>query len=241
MSDFTPERLNQLTDHVWYYPAHPDPSQVEPVVGVIIAGDSTVLVDGGNSPRHARRIQAALDALAAPPVRHMIFTHFHWDHVVGAQVFDAPVTAHRLCREHLEAMKAMNWGPDYLRQRGEQMPRMVPVYEMLIDLIDWDTFELVLPRHVFDTTHEINLDGLTVSLEHVGGQHADDSVVVSADGVMFVGDCYYPPIGEAYHPDNPPDFGMVERLLAYGHRWYVPGHSDAVTPEAIREWLVAQG
>jgi hypothetical protein len=41
---------------------------------------------------------------------------------------------------------------------------MMPVYRMLFDLFDWDTFRLILPQDVFDTTrYIIDLGGLSVS------------------------------------------------------------------------------
>ena len=93
-----PDTLIQVAQNVWIFPRDEDPNRLQPNVGVIVADGHTVLVDAGNSPRHARRILLALDDVKAPPISHVIYTHSHWDHVFGAMVVGAPDMAHELCR-----------------------------------------------------------------------------------------------------------------------------------------------
>src|SRR5690606_14878150 len=79
------EELQQISEHVWVYPHNPNDTQ--PNVGVIVTEQHTVLIDAGNSPRHARRILGELWRINAPTVTHVIYTHYHWDHTFGAQIF----------------------------------------------------------------------------------------------------------------------------------------------------------
>lgn len=236
-----PEELHQVTEHVWVYPRHPDHQRVMPNIGVILSGDATVLVDAGNSPRHGQAIQAALDKIDAPPVQRIIYTHYHWDHVCGAQVFDAPVTSHRSAYEKLREMQQNNWGKDYLLQRGKTYPMMMPIYQMVIDLIEWEGFRLVIPQDVFDALKKtFVVNGLEIAMEHVGGKHAADSVVVAVDGVMFLGDCYYGPAGPDRKPDATPEYDLLARLLETGPDRYVAGHADPFTRQEALDWLADQ-
>ena len=82
-----PDTLIQVAQNVWIFPRDEDPNRFQPNVGVIVGGGQTILVDGGNSPRHARRVLLALHDVNAPPVSYVIYTHSHWDHVFGTMVF----------------------------------------------------------------------------------------------------------------------------------------------------------
>lgn len=42
------------------------------------------MIDAGQSPAHAREVQAALTAAGLPQPRWLVYTHHHWDHVWGA-------------------------------------------------------------------------------------------------------------------------------------------------------------
>ena len=81
------DTLQQVASNIWIFPHDEDANRVQPNVGIIVAGKHTVLIDAGNSPRHARRIMIALDDIQAPAVSYLIYTHSHWDHVFGAMVF----------------------------------------------------------------------------------------------------------------------------------------------------------
>jgi len=67
-----PDTLIQVAHNVWIFPRDEDPNRLQPNVGVIVADGHTVLVDAGNSPRHARRILLALDDVDD----HL--EHFQW-------------------------------------------------------------------------------------------------------------------------------------------------------------------
>lgn len=232
------QTLTQLKDRVWYYPPAKNTKRIEPAVGVIITAAGTVLVDAGNSPRHAARVQHALDAIDAPPVSYIIYTHRHWDHIFGAHYWhNAEVIAHHLCATYVSEM-CDTWGPAYMQKRGEQYPSMQGVYALINNLIDWETFKIIEPGIVFEEPQmTFTHGGMTIKITHVGGAHADDSTVVSADGVIFLGDCYYPPAGPAYDPANKPDYAMLQRLQAEGYDWFVDGHREATTAATMRRFL----
>src|SRR5215813_14470810 len=110
------DTLRQVAENVWIFPRDEDTNRVQPNVGIIVAGKHTILVDGGNSPRHARRIMIALDDIQAPAVSYVIYTHSHWDHVFGAMVFGAPAIGHELCRKHLAEQASKPWSHSYLQE-----------------------------------------------------------------------------------------------------------------------------
>lgn len=230
---FTP--LQQISDFVWVYPTHPDKNKVQPAVSAIITPTQTVLYDAGNSPTHARKIASALAAIHAPPVRMVIYSHFHWDHIFGAQVFDAPVVAHRICAERVQRHYIERpWSREYLQQQIIERPHMSALYTGLIHLIHWETFQVIAPSIVFDEHKtQLELDGVTLELEHMGGLHADDSTIVRVldDRVMLLSDTFYPPFGQAGA-----DLDMVQCFLEEHYAFYVDGHNAIFTHQSLTDW-----
>jgi glyoxylase-like metal-dependent hydrolase (beta-lactamase superfamily II) len=225
----TESPLIQLTDHVWMYPPAPEKLQLQPSIGVIITGSQTVLYDAGNSPAHAHLIQKALHQIHAPPISYVIYSHVHWDHIFGAQMFTntAEIVAHQTCYRRVQESAAQPWSAAYLAQLSEERPGMKFVYDLMGKLIvDWDGFEVVVPTMVFDEPkYTLPLDGVTLELEHVGGAHSDDSTVlrVLEERVMFLADSHYPPGGV-----GKTDVEMVKRFRAEHQAVYVDGHNGVV-------------
>ena len=77
----------------------------------------------------------------------------------------------------------------------------------------------------------IQLGQIRVELEHVGGRHAADSIVVKVPhaGIMFLGDCYYPPPLHLRTPESKPSLEMLAALESKAYTLYVEGHDKPLT------------
>lgn len=235
-------RLQQLTEHVWYFPPDKDHRQVQASVGVICTAGQTVLVDAGNSPAHARRVMAALEAIHAPPVSQIVYTHHHWDHIFGAWAFGVPVTAQRICYEAVVTYARNDWSPKNVTRAIRAEPKLAVSFTALKAAMgdDWDGWQIVLPTTILEKkTNILELDGLTLEVEHIGGSHAEDSTIVTVreDSVMFLGDCFYPPPAHLRQPDDPIDVAMLVYLLDRGLTFYADGHNGAYQGDVWRAWL----
>ena len=232
--------LKQLTEHVWLLPYDPDENVVQSSIGVISSQSKSVLIDAGNSPRLARKIKTELARNNLPAVSRIIYTHHHWDHIYGACEFDVPVTAHTICKTILKEESSKPWGIEYLSAEIKREPKLTGSYNARAKSIeDWESFRIVVPEEVFETEKVIHLDGLTIELEHVGGEHAEDSIVVKVpqDGVMFLGDCYYPPPAHLRKPHSAPSLDMLRRLQNDAYKLYVEGHDKPFTRTELLKFL----
>lgn len=232
--------LTQLSEHVWLLPHNPDESAVQSSIGVVATRNECLLVDAGNSPRLARKLKTELVRCNLPPVTRIIYTHHHWDHVYGACEFGVPVTAHKLCRTILRQEAKKPWGREYLNEEIKRNPKLRLSYRARAKNIeDWKAFRIVVPEDVFDTVTSIQLDGLVIELEHLGGAHAEDSIVVKIpeDGVMFLGDCFYPPPLHLRGPDSAPSFDMLRRIQSSIYDLYVEGHDKPFTRRELLAFL----
>jgi glyoxylase-like metal-dependent hydrolase (beta-lactamase superfamily II) len=233
-------KLQQLTSKVWILPAHPDDDKVQPAVGVVIGDTETVLIDAGNTPRLARELFAELEQLKAPPVKYIVYTHYHWDHVFGACVFGAPIIAHVLCKKKLLEFAALSWSEQVLQASVERGLIRAESAKIIRDGVDdWDKFSVVLPTQTFEEKETLAGQGYKLELTHVDSKHSDDSILASVVGenVMFVADAFYPAPLRVNPNDRTLDKMVIKRMLASVSEIFVHGHGEPLTRENVQEIL----
>lgn len=238
--------LEQIAPHVWIYPYDDSVGVTRPNVGIIRADDKTILVDAGNSPRHARLVLAELANPLFGPVDALVYTHHHWDHVFGAMEYNARrIIAHRRTAELLQPLVTQVWSSAELREEIYENPRLElrnTAIERAID--DWRTFRVVAPDVTFSSRLRLYYDAATLDMQHVGGQHAEDSIIVRIpeSKVMFLGDCFYPP---TFHEATATNSGklnveLLESLIDAAYDIYVDGHSQPHTYDDMLDLIAAE-
>ncbi|GAB5493158.1 MAG: MBL fold metallo-hydrolase [Phototrophicaceae bacterium] len=221
--------LESIASSVYIFPRDETPNTIQPNIGVIKLYNQTILIDAGNSPRHARQITTAINENFLPPVRTIILTHHHWDHSFGLASFKARnIIAHEKTNAYLSDYKNRDWNAAGLRQEIKQNPKREISNNAMIDAIfDWRAFQIAKPTITFSKTLTLYLEEMVIELEHVGGIHADDSIVIRLpeQGVMFLGDSYYP---KPYHLRDEGDedlhLPLLEKFLADDYDIYIDGH-----------------
>ncbi|GLZ61193.1 MULTISPECIES: MBL fold metallo-hydrolase [Micromonospora] len=233
-------QFHHLAGRVWVCPGDPDPEAVQAGVAVVADERGSVMIDAGQSPTHARAIQAALAAAGLPRPRWLVYTHHHWDHVWGACAWPGvEIVGHETAVPLLRAEAAQPWSHHYLDARVRADPRLGPSFRARARAMDsWADFTILPPTRTFTDVDELPVG---VGLRHVGGGHAPDSTVVLVpdSGVMLLGDCFYPPPAHLRRPDDGPDLGLVRRLLQDDYLWYVSSHAEPMTAEQARSAVEA--
>lgn len=207
--------------------------------GFVITDDGVVVIDALGSPPLAQRLVAEIRKLTPLPIRQVIVTHYHADHVYGLQVFQAlgaTIVAHALGRDYLASDTAR------LRLQASR--------EQLFPWIDENTRLVAADRWIGSPDPHaetlIRVGHTDFILRPVGPSHTPEDLVVfvPSSGVLFSGDLLFrgriPFIGQA---DSGGWIRALERMLAMDPKVVVPGHGPPSTdPRAdmvlTRDYLV---
>lgn len=221
--------IQNITQRIRFLPA--DHQTDRPILAAISGANQTLLVDAGNSPAHA---QLFLQKLARdesfPEPSYLVLTHWHWDHIFGTKAMGLPTFAHQETRHEMAKMLDWDWSDAALDQRvaaGIEIPFCADMIKKEFPGELRQEIALQLPQITFSTKMEIELGGLTCRFEHVGGDHAHDSIVVYVveEKTLFLGDCLAPAI---YAPERfyvPEHFlTLLDRVEAFGAEIFVESH-----------------
>ena len=227
-----------ITEHVyWFPPAPPD----RPSLCAVVGKRRTIWLDGGSSAAHTREFVAFLADQGVGRPSHVVLTHSHWDHVFGASELEAHVVAHELTSGYLDELAALAWSDEALDGR-------VAAGEVSQAHADHVKAELPTPREVriasadvvFTDGLRFELGGVSVRVCHVGGDHADDSTVISVepDRVLFLGDCLYEAPSGGYTAELA--LPLVDAVHGFGATRFVEGHTDRILSAAELDEVIAE-
>lgn len=224
-----PLRATEVAEGVWFVQGEaalgsPANRNFISNAGFVVTDGGVLVVDALGSPALAQELLAEIRRVTPQPVRHVVVTHYHADHIYGLQVFQgagATIHAHALGREYLASETA--------RQRLETSRREIAPW------IDAATRLVVADRWLDAPLTRLRLGSVDIEIRHVGPAHtAEDLVVwVPQRGVLFAGDLFFrgriPFVGQA---DSRQWIASLERLLALRPRTVIPGHGPASTDPA---------
>ena len=186
----------------------------------VVTREGVVVVDALGSPVLARELVAAIARITPQPIKHIVLTHYHADHIYGLQVFKdlgATVTAHQAGRAYLNSDTAA------LRLQASR--------DELAPWIDADT-RLVPADRWIDQTTRFTLGGVDFVLQPAGPAHTPEDLVVvlPQQQLLIAGDLVFrgrvPFVGQA---DSGRWIEALNRLLEFKPRTIVPGHGPAST------------
>ena len=214
----------------------PDDRTDRPALGAVHGERGTLLVEGGASTAHLGAFAAELKDHERPPAVGIVLTHWHWDHSFGSAAVDAPVIAHRSSAEELVRQAAFDWSDEALDERVASATELEFCRDMMkLEMPDRAGLRIVVPSIVVDDRHVVELGGATAVIEHVGGDHAPDSlaVYVPEDRVIFLGDCLYQRLhAPVEHLTVAGVRELTARLARYDVALAVEGHNDEVADAA---------
>jgi glyoxylase-like metal-dependent hydrolase (beta-lactamase superfamily II) len=219
--------LRRVTEHVyWMPPGPPD----RPSICAVVGERRTLMLDAGSSAAHTREFLAELMTKNASAPSAVVYTHAHWDHVLGGAEVDGLVIAHAQTAEALLELSTRDWSDEGLDERlaaGLASPEHVAAVKQELPVPR--TVEVAPADIVFHDRIEIQLGGVTVDAFHVGGDHSADSclVHVKPDQLLFLGDCLGASPSGVLTPESA--FRLRDAILGVGAEHYIEGHHESVS------------
>jgi cyclase len=235
----------------------------------IVGSDGVLVVDTGQFPALTRRMIGDIRRLTDQPVRYVVNTHWHGDHLLGnfqyRQAFPGVVIIN-----HVETRRLCDrFFPSFVEKSRQDFPRYVadmraavargtrrsgePLSDAEKDYFTRQADELeaatrqlpempyVPAQLAFERALTIHLGTRAVRVLHLGrGNTGGDTVVFVPDaGVVAVGDLVVYP--------TPYSFGSwlaewpetLRKLEALGARRLVPGHGPVLTDTVYVDTLIA--
>ncbi|MBU9765077.1 MBL fold metallo-hydrolase [Mycobacterium sp. TNTM28] len=197
-------------------------------VGLVAGTERCLLVDSGTTLAEARGIAADVSALTPHRVGHIVLTHNHFDHILGASWFRG---AEIWCAP--EVVTSLSAGRDELRADAIRHGADPGDVDRALAAI------AVPDRQI--CYGDIDLGGRTVSVRHPGRGHTSHDLIVVVPGdpaVVFCGDL----VEESGDPVIDADSDLaawpatLQEVLAAGgdDGVFVPGHGAVVGAEFVR-------
>jgi len=182
--------------------------------GFIVGDDGVAVVDTFQSSAAAEQLLAAIRERTKRPIRFVVNTHYHLDHVAGNGVFrdaGAAIVAQRNVRAWERTENLKWWAPN------------VPA-----DKRAW-VESLVLPNLVYDDGIDLYLGNRQVKVRVLPGHTGGDSAVFVPDAdVVFTGDLFWnATLPNTTDADTAAWVTTDERLAAdHPTATFAPGHGE---------------
>jgi hypothetical protein len=115
----------------------------------LVSGEGVIVTDPLNADA-ARDYRAAIEQITDQPVRFVVYSHYHWDRVSGAEIFTADgaqVVAQARCTERFEDNRNPN---------------------------------VIMPDISFDSEYQVSLGGRSLDLHYFGPGHGDCLTIMVA-------------------------------------------------------------
>ena len=222
-----PMQLKQVSEHVYTVQGEAgiatDNEGFISNASVIVTGDGVVVFDALGTPSLAAELVRQIRRITEQPIRQVIVSHYHADHILGLQVFEqlgAKIIAPQGAYAYLNSPQA--------KERLE---------ERQFSLEPWvnESTYLVEPDEVISASRRFRLGEVDFTLSYQGKAHSDGdlALLVEPDAVLLSGDIIFegrvPFVGNA---DTRHWLEVMEKLETGGLNVLIPGHGPASTDPA---------
>jgi glyoxylase-like metal-dependent hydrolase (beta-lactamase superfamily II) len=225
--------MRQFSENILY--TDPLEETDRPVLAIVSGSERSLMIDGGNSPRHAKAFLGALSRHGLPAPDFIAITHAHCDHIFGLSSLDGVLIANRITNDKMLAMQQLRWDDESIAARvSSGQEHEMTAHMLKIEMPgDRTGFRIRLPDLIYENRLTVDLGDLTCHIQWIGGDHAADSAVIYVPdrSVAFIGDCLY-----LRHTDPVTVQELFEGLLSFPVDIYIDSHEvDPISRAELKE------
>lgn len=233
------QKLMKISDRLYYLT--PIQETDRPILGAVIGEEKTILIDAGNSSRHAKLFLQQLGEIGIQ-ADLLALTHWHWDHVFGMREMNLPSISCRETYGKIQEMQPLSWEDEDLDQRVEEGIEIPFCAEAIKKEFGNDrSIQVQLPTIVFENRMTVHLGGLTCEIKHVGGDHSSDSCIIfiPEEKALFLGDCLYANLyAEKWNYTVEKMLKLIQQLEKYdADIFFLSHHPAPLTKDAFNSFL----
>jgi cyclase len=260
-------KVEQLASNVFAFISNNTTHDWEDGNTTVIIGDDGVAVVDAPTAYLSKRHLAEIRKLTGKPVRYVINTHFHRDHLMGNQVYKDAFEDVKIVQQDYTALMADRRDPaaiedlkgkqagnflQSLREKAEtgvdakgnvltgyDLERAQRSYgEFLPVYNDAQTTRYVPADIIFDSSMTIKLGSREIQLIKMAGHTAGDTVVwLPKEGVLVTGDLVISPVPYGGYDQYNDWIASLNKLIAYRAAAIVPGHGEV---QFTQEYMVLE-
>jgi cyclase len=192
--------------------------------GFVIGDDGVLVIDTFVNPAAAKQLLFEIQKLTKLPVKFVVNTHYHLDHVAGNGVFaetGAVIIGHRNIRGWIHTENLKFFGKDI-------KPEQTAMVE-----------GLVAPNLIYDSVIELYLGSRRIIVRYYPGHTGGDSVVIVPDGqVVFGGDLFWKKTLPNLIDGTTDKWEESDAKLAeeFPKATFIPGHGDVGNAADVQEF-----
>lgn len=218
--------LKKLTDRIYYMPN--EQKGDKPLLGLVIGDKNCLIVDSGNSQKHAEEFLKEAAKLNIPPIKFVFLTHWHWDHVFGLNYMNLISICHKETNHKLIEMKGFKWDDKSLDNRVKSGQEIEFCSENIKEVIpERNSFRTSSCDIIFEDSIEVDLGGVNCLIKNIGGNHTSDSSVlyVKNEKVLFMGDCLAEDLYSGpWSYSKEKLYPLIDKLKNYDSNYFLQSH-----------------